>query len=43
MSENVLFNLSIPKQLKKQLEEKAKSQGVTLSGYIRMVLINSLK
>lgn len=35
--ENIIFKIS--KELKVQLENEAKTKGLTLSGYIRMILI----
>ena len=32
-------HISISDELKKELEKEAKSRGLTLNGYIRMVLI----
>lgn len=40
MSEELArLNVVMPKELKKKLEEKAKSKGLSLSSYVRMILI----
>lgn len=38
-----MLHIAIGDELKKELTEKAKKKGLTLSAYIRMVLIESLK
>ncbi len=38
----VLINLEIDPDLKDKLKTKAKSKGLTLSGYIRMLLIEDV-
>ena len=35
--ENIIFQVT--KELKEELENEAKAKGLTLSGYIRMILI----
>ena len=37
------FNILLDEKLKTELKEKAESNGLKLSAYIRMVLIESLK
>ena len=41
--EKVLINIEIDPNLKEKLKAKAKSKGLTLSGYIRMVLLENLE
>ena len=36
--DTIIFQVS--KELKEELEKEAKMQGLSLSGYIRMILIN---
>lgn len=38
-----MLHIVIGDELKKELTKKAKKKGLTLSAYIRMVLIESLK
>lgn len=39
----VLINIEIDPNLKEKLKAKAKSKGLTLSGYIRMILLENLE
>ena len=38
-----MLHITIDKELKKQLEEEAKLKGLTLTAYIRMLLIERKK
>ena len=38
-----MLNITINEELKKQLEEEAKLKGLTLTAYIRMLLIERKK
>lgn len=43
MKKDTEMLIKIEKELKTQVQEKAKSIGLGLSGYVRMILIESLK
>lgn len=42
-NEDVRVSLLMPKDLKEEVEKKAKNMGLSFSSYIRMVLIKDIK
>lgn len=39
---NVILNMKVEKELKDILTKKAKAKGLSLSGYVRMIIIEKL-
>ena len=42
-NEDVRVSLLMPKDLKEEVEKKAKNMGLSFSAYVRMVLIKDIK